>query len=157
MMGLYAKLANLPLEISEYEIETIEQVVPSGWSRKTSLIHLRGGGGEGVGEDVIWNDEDHRVLAEEGTDFPLVGTDTLAGFSRRLDAIELFPRPQSRNDCGLYRRWRCTRRKARPIPGNPRPSTHFAGRQPSTRSAYSSTARPIRRLRVLGFTPSGTG
>ena len=105
MSLLYAKLADLPLEVSGYEVETLEQVVPSGWSRKTSLIRLRGCGCEGIGEDVIWNDEDHRVLAEEGTDFPLAGVHTLDGFSRCLDRIELFPRPQSRNDCGLYRRW----------------------------------------------------
>ncbi len=93
------------MEISEYQVETVEQAVPGGWSRKTSLIRLQGGGYEGLGEDVIWNDEDHRVLAEEGTNFPLAGTHTLDGFSRRLDRIELFPRPQSRSDCSLYRRW----------------------------------------------------
>ena len=104
-MSLYAKLADRSLEISEYEVETLEQVVPGGWARKTSLIRLRGGGYEGIGEDVIWNDEDHRVLAEEGTDFRLDGAHTLDTFSRCLDTIDLFPRPQSREDCSLYRRW----------------------------------------------------
>ena len=53
MSNLYAKIADLPLEIDSYEVETLGQTVPSGWTRKTSLIRLRGGGLEGVGEDVI--------------------------------------------------------------------------------------------------------
>lgn len=104
-MSLYAKLAELPLDISGYLLEPLEQVVPSGWSRKTTLVRLQGGGLDGVGEDVIYNDEDHRVLQEEAADLPLAGRYTLDGFSRRLDEIELFPRPASRADCSLYRRW----------------------------------------------------
>ena len=104
-MSLYARLADLPLEISGYTLEPLEQVVPSGWARKTTLIRLHGRGLDGAGEDVIYNDDDHRVLQEEGADLPLAGTYTLDGFSQRLDEVEMFPRPVSRSDYTLYRRW----------------------------------------------------
>jgi L-alanine-DL-glutamate epimerase-like enolase superfamily enzyme len=102
--SLYARLADLPLLIEEHAFEALEQTVPSGWSRTTTVIHLRGGGHEGCGEDVTWNDEDHRRLHED-TAFELAGRHTLDGFSRRLDELELFPQPPSRSDYPLYRRW----------------------------------------------------
>jgi L-alanine-DL-glutamate epimerase-like enolase superfamily enzyme len=104
MSSLYAKIADLALVVDDHALETLEQTVPSGWVRKTSLIRLRGAGYEGRGEDVTWNDEDHRVLQEE-SDFALAGSYTIDEFSRRLDELELFPRPASRSDYSLYRRW----------------------------------------------------
>lgn len=103
-MSLYAKVADLPLEIDQHSFESLAQVVPSGWTRKTTLIRLRGGGEEGQGEDVIWNDEDHRLLEEE-SDFSLAGTYTIEEFSRRLDETPLFVKPPGRPDYTLYRRW----------------------------------------------------
>ena len=104
MSSLNAKIADLPIEITGHALDPIEQVVPGGWTRQTTLIRLHGPGTEGRGEDVTWNDEDHRVLQQE-SDFALVGTYTLDEFSRRLDELELFPRPASRSDYTLYRRW----------------------------------------------------
>ena len=103
-MSLYAKIADLPLEIDGHSFESLAQVVPSGWKRKTTLVRLSGGGEEGHGEDVIWNDEDHRLLEEE-SDFSLAGTYTIDEFSRRLDGTPLFVKPASRSDYTLYRRW----------------------------------------------------
>jgi len=103
-MSLYSRIAGLTLEVGEHSLDSLQQVVPSGWARRTTLIRLQGGGCEGRGEDVTWNDEDHRVLQEESA-FDLAGTYTLDEFSRRLDEIELFPRPASRPDYALYRRW----------------------------------------------------
>lgn len=104
MGSLYSRIADLPLEIDEHALESLEQTVPSGWVRKTTLIRLRGGGREGCGEDVIWNDEDHRLLQQE-SHLELAGTYTLDEFSRRLDEVDLFPAPPSRSDYALYRRW----------------------------------------------------
>ncbi len=104
MTSLYSKVADLPLEIDGHDLESLEQTVPSGWVRKTTLVRLRGAGREGCGEDVIWNDEDHRLLQTEAR-FDLTGTYTLDEFSRRLDEVELFTVPASRPDYTLYRRW----------------------------------------------------
>jgi L-alanine-DL-glutamate epimerase-like enolase superfamily enzyme len=103
-MSLYAKVADLPLRIDEHGFEPLEQEVPGGWVRVTTQVRLRGGGEEGLGEDVTWNDEDHRVL-REASDLALAGTYTLDEFSRRLDELEMFPRPPGRPDFSLYRRW----------------------------------------------------
>lgn len=104
MRGLYAKIADLPLQIDSHAFDPLSQEVPSGWVRQTTLIRLRGGGFEGHGEDVTWNDEDHRVLREE-SGFDLAGAYTLDAFSRRIDGLELFPYGPSRADYPLYRRW----------------------------------------------------
>lgn len=103
-LGLYARIADLPLEIDGHAFEPLSQEVPSGWVRQTTAIRLRGGGVAGHGEDVTWNNEDHRVLREESA-FDLAGSHTLDSFSRRLDELELFPRGPSRPDYPLYRRW----------------------------------------------------
>ena len=104
MRGLYARIADLPLEIERHAFAPLSQQVPSGWVRQTTVIRLLGGGVEGHGEDVTWNDEDHRVLREE-SDFDLAGDYTIDSFSRRLDELELFPEPPARSDYPLYRRW----------------------------------------------------
>lgn len=104
MNSLYAKIADLPIEVTGHTLDPLEQVVPGGWTRRTTLIRLQGPGTEGRGEDVTWNDEDHRVLQQE-SDFALAGNYTVDEFSRRLDELELFPRPASRSDYTLYRRW----------------------------------------------------
>ncbi|MGD8330950.1 MAG: hypothetical protein PVJ49_16085 [Acidobacteriota bacterium] len=102
--GLYAKLADLPLKIEGHDFDKLDQTVPSGWVRQTTVVHLHGDGHEGLGEDVTWNDEDQRLLREESS-FDLAGEYTLDGFSRRLDELELFPQPPARPDYPLYRRW----------------------------------------------------
>ncbi len=104
MSSLYAKVADLPLRIDGHALEPLQQTVPSGWVRQTTLIRLRGAGCEGCGEDVIWNDEDHRRLQQD-LELDLTGTYTLDEFSRRLDEVELFSAPPSRPDYSLYRRW----------------------------------------------------
>ena len=100
----YAKVADLPLEIAEHSFESLAQVGPTGWTRKTTLIRLRGRGEEGQGEDVIWNDKDHRLLQQE-VDLSLAGIYTFDEFSHRLDETPLFVKPPGRSDYTLYRRW----------------------------------------------------
>ena len=105
VVGLYTQLADLSLEIAALRFEPLEQTTPGGWSRTTTSILLRGGGEEGSGEDVIWTEEEHRLLRRHGADLPVTGRYTLHGFSRQLDEIGLFTRPPSSPDFGLYRRW----------------------------------------------------
>lgn len=102
--GLYARIADLPLTVEGHAFEALEQTLPAGWTRATTVIRLRGAGCEGAGEDVTWNDDDQRRLREQ-TSFELAGDYTLDAFSRRLDEIDLFPQPPSRPDYALYRRW----------------------------------------------------
>jgi hypothetical protein len=105
-VSTYAKLAELPLEIDGYELEGLERDVSSGFTRLSTVIHLRGSGEEGVGEDVVYDALDHIALQDAGAAQPLAGTHTLDSFCRLVDGLDLFPAPPVRGEVSrLYRRW----------------------------------------------------
>lgn len=52
-MSTWDELAGLELEIEDYALEPLQATVSSEFERKSTVIHLRGGGEEGVGEDEI--------------------------------------------------------------------------------------------------------
>src|SRR5438093_696290 len=71
----------------------------------STVIRLRGGGHEGVGEDVTYDALDHIALQDAGPVLDLAGEHTLSGFGRLVGDLELFPAPPVREDSRLYRRW----------------------------------------------------
>jgi L-alanine-DL-glutamate epimerase-like enolase superfamily enzyme len=98
---LYDAVADLPLEVDSYELERRELVVSPEFTRVTTLVHLRGGGEEGIGEDVCYTAEDH----PPPSDLPLEGSHTLDSFSELLERLTLFssePQMEAYHD---YRRW----------------------------------------------------
>ena len=54
LLTAWERLAELPVEVERIELERLERQVSSGFTRVTTLIHLHGGGEEGVGEDVTY-------------------------------------------------------------------------------------------------------
>jgi hypothetical protein len=105
-VSTYAKLADLPLEIESYELEGLEREVSSGFNRLSTVIHLHGAGEEGVGEDVVYDADDHVALQRAGAVQPLAGSHTLDSFCQLVDGLDLFPVPPPRGDVSrLYRRW----------------------------------------------------
>jgi L-alanine-DL-glutamate epimerase-like enolase superfamily enzyme len=104
-MSTYERVADLPLAIEEYALEGLERDVSSAFTRLSTVVHLRGGGEEGVGEDVTYDALDHIALQDAGPSLPLAGTWTVASFADHLDGLELFPAPPVRKDSRLYRRW----------------------------------------------------
>jgi hypothetical protein len=58
----FAQLAELPLTIDSYELEGLRAEVSSEFERKSTVIRMRGGGHEGLGEDVTYDAVDHEVL-----------------------------------------------------------------------------------------------
>ncbi|MGN6187281.1 MAG: hypothetical protein ACTHOE_00135 [Conexibacter sp.] len=107
-MGTYDQLAGLPLDVESYALEGLVQDVSSGFRRQTTVIHLQGGGEEGVGEDVVYDAEDHDRLQEAGAylDLATNGESTLGDFCARIDALDLFPVEPERGEVSrLYRRW----------------------------------------------------
>ena len=62
-MSTFDLLADLPLRSRATRSRGCERDVSSGFLRKTTVIHLHGGGHEGVGEDVTYDAEDHDVAA----------------------------------------------------------------------------------------------
>jgi L-alanine-DL-glutamate epimerase-like enolase superfamily enzyme len=105
-VSTYALLADLPLTVESYALEGLQLDVSSGFTRRTTVIHLHGGGHEGVGEDVVYEQEDQDALQAAGPVQPLAGSWTLGDFCAHVDALDLFPvEPGSGETARLYRRW----------------------------------------------------
>ncbi|HSZ14554.1 MAG TPA: hypothetical protein VK790_11030 [Solirubrobacteraceae bacterium] len=104
-MSTWETLAQLELEIDGYELEPLQATVSSGFERKSTVIRLRGGGEEGLGEDVTYDAVDHDLLQAAGPALALAGRFTLASFCARLAELQLFPEPPQREVSGRYRTW----------------------------------------------------
>jgi hypothetical protein len=100
-MALYDSVADLVLEVDSYALERLEQDVSSGFTRVTTVVHLRGGREEGVGEDVTYTATDHPPPDE----LPLAGSHALDSFSELLDRLELFEAEPEMAAFRDYRRW----------------------------------------------------
>jgi hypothetical protein len=90
--SLWKRLAELPLQIEAYELERLEAGVTRGFTRVTTLVRLRGGAEEGVGEDVTWYAEHHDREQAAGAVLPLAGSWTLDSFSQGLAIDETHKR-----------------------------------------------------------------
>jgi hypothetical protein len=104
-MSSWEKLAQLPVEIEDYSLEALRVDVSSDFERKSTVIHLRGGGEEGVGEDVTYDAIDQEILQEAGPTLALAGRFTLSSFGERLAEQSLFPKPPQREVSARYRTW----------------------------------------------------
>ncbi|MGI8596500.1 MAG: hypothetical protein ACR2LY_04360 [Thermoleophilaceae bacterium] len=104
-MSTYAQLAELPLEIESYELEGLEREVSSDFVRLTTLIRLRGGGHEGVGEDVTYTALDQIGFQDAGRRLPLAGAYDIESFSRLVERLDLWSAPPEIEVSSLYRRW----------------------------------------------------
>jgi hypothetical protein len=93
-------LLELEVVVDGADLEQLELQVGE-WTRRTTVVHLRGGGHEGLGEDVTYQPEEH----DDPPRLDLAGRQTLAELSRRLDDVQLFggrPLDAAATD---YRRW----------------------------------------------------
>jgi hypothetical protein len=111
-------LAALPVAIDEYALEPLHARVSSGFERTSTVIHVRGAGEEGLGEDVTYDAVDHEILLaafhSTGTGSgqalaqelrSLTGSLTLGEFSERVATLDLFPQAPAREVSARYRRW----------------------------------------------------
>jgi L-alanine-DL-glutamate epimerase-like enolase superfamily enzyme len=104
-MSLFDTVADLPLVVEEYALERLERDVSSAFTRVTTVVRLFGIGTEGVGEDVVYDAEDHDVMQEAGPGLPLAGDWTLGSFCDHLATLDLFPRPPQHDVSRRYRTW----------------------------------------------------
>ena len=104
-MSTWEQLAQMPVQIEECVLEGLRQDVSSSFERKSTLIHLRGGGEQGTGEDVTYDGADHDIFQAAGPGFPLQGSFTLASFARHLAEHSLFAQPPQREVSARYRTW----------------------------------------------------
>lgn len=106
-MSTFDLLADLPIEVDGYTLEGLRAEVSSGFDRLSTVVHLTGAGLKGVGEDVVYDAEDHVALQEAGPVHAgaLSGRFTLADFCELVDSLDLFPVAPKRDVSRLYRRW----------------------------------------------------
>ncbi|HEX5984474.1 MAG TPA: hypothetical protein VFY69_09740, partial [Solirubrobacterales bacterium] len=105
-MASFGAIADLPLQIESCEFEGLGIELGS-MERLTTIVRFRGGGQEGIGEDVVYDAVDHIAQQDHGPPEGLTGRFTFAEFSDRLDWIDLFPAgPPVREEISYdYRRW----------------------------------------------------
>ncbi len=104
-MASYDAIADLTLDIESCEFEGLSFTLGS-FERLTTVIKLRGGGHEGVGEDVTYDAVDHIAQQDQGPPEGLVGSHSFDGFSEVLEETDLFPAAAPERDVSReYRRW----------------------------------------------------
>lgn len=106
-MSTFDLVADLELEVDGYTLEGLRAEVSSGFERLTTVVHLHGHGLEGVGEDVVYQAEDHVALQEAGPvhDRTVRGRFALGEFCQLIDDLDLFPVAPEWDVSRLYRRW----------------------------------------------------
>lgn len=105
-MSTFDLLAGLPVEVDGYALEGLSANVSSGFERLTTVVHLQGGGLEGVGEDVVYDAADQTALQQAGPVLPVARRWALGDLCDRIDSLDLFPVEPERGEVSrLYRRW----------------------------------------------------
>ncbi len=105
-MATFDRLADLPVEIERYELEGLEVDVSSAFTRLSTVIHMHGGGEEGVGEDVVYDQLDHIALQSAGPVHDLTGPRTIGELCELTGSLDLFEgSPPVRDVSRRYRRW----------------------------------------------------
>ncbi len=104
-MSTYDLVADLPVQIDDYELEGLAQNVSGDFERKTTVVHLRGAGEEGLGEDVVYDAVDHEIAQRAGPALALAGDWTIRSLSEHLATLDLFPDKPQREVSQLYRIW----------------------------------------------------
>jgi L-alanine-DL-glutamate epimerase-like enolase superfamily enzyme len=104
-MSTWERLSELPVTVAGYELEGHEISFSSEFTRKTTVIRLRGCDEEGVGEDVTYSAEDQDAFQLAGPCQPLAGEWTLASFAEHIRSLDLFDPAASRGEFRLYRNW----------------------------------------------------
>jgi L-alanine-DL-glutamate epimerase-like enolase superfamily enzyme len=79
--------------------------VTEDYTRLTTVVHLRGEGTEGVGEDTTYAPPDQHGFRAAGAVLPLAGAWTLRSFAAHLDGLDLFPTGPTFAGFRPFRRW----------------------------------------------------
>jgi L-alanine-DL-glutamate epimerase-like enolase superfamily enzyme len=104
-MNAWDRLAELPIEIEGYELTAHDREFGE-FTRPSTVVHLRGAGEEGIGEDVVYDVLDHIAHRDAGPVLDLTGPSTLGEACELLGELDLFPgAPPEREASSHYRRW----------------------------------------------------
>ncbi|MQA75356.1 MAG: hypothetical protein GEU88_13605 [Solirubrobacterales bacterium] len=104
-MSTWERLAELPIEIESYELTGHDREYGE-FTRPSTVIHLRGAGQEGIGEDVVYDVLDHIAHRDAGAVLDLSRPSTLGQACELLGELDLFPgAAPEREPSRHYRRW----------------------------------------------------
>jgi hypothetical protein len=102
----YERVARLPLAIEGCELLPLVRDTSSGFTKVSIVVRLSGGGHEGEGEDITWDQIDQIEFLRGGGQLTwLRGARTLDEFSTLLGLANLFPVEPIRDSARFYRRW----------------------------------------------------
>src|SRR5919198_652487 len=102
----YSRVADLPLRIERCELLPLARDTTSGFTKISTVVRLSGGGHEGEGEDITWDQIDQIEQLRRAGDLSwLRGTRTVDDFSTLVGLADLFPVEPIRESSRLYRRW----------------------------------------------------
>ena len=106
MPETYDRLAALPISVEGYEFEDRDREYSPEFIRPSTIIHMKGGGEEGLGEDVIYDGLDHIALRDAGPVHDFTGPGTLGELCDLIGELDLFgDAPPVRDASRHYRRW----------------------------------------------------
>jgi len=103
-VSTFELIADLPLEIDGYELQGLEHHAPD-FDRLSTVIHMWGGGEDGLGEDVTYDALDQVALQDAGAALDLTGYATLGEFCELIGEVDTFPVEPQREVSRRYRRW----------------------------------------------------
>jgi hypothetical protein len=102
---VFDRLAALPIKLESYELTGHDREFGE-FTRPSTVIHLHGGGEEGIGEDVGYDVLDHIAHRDAGPVLDLTGPATLGELCELLGELDLFAgAPPEREPSRHYRRW----------------------------------------------------
>ncbi len=105
MSAAYDRLAALPIRIEGYELTAHDREFDS-FTRPSTVVHLRGAGEEGIGEDVVYTTLDHIAHRDAGPVLDLTGPETLGEACELIGSLDLFAAAAPEYDASRhYRRW----------------------------------------------------
>lgn len=110
-MGSFAKVADLPIQITGYELRPLSFKASEDFERLTTLTvmtgpcHHGGPDHEGIGEDVTYEAPDQLAHREAGAAHDLSGARSFGELCELIGSLDLFPQEPVREVSRLYRRW----------------------------------------------------
>jgi L-alanine-DL-glutamate epimerase-like enolase superfamily enzyme len=105
MSETWNRLAELPITIEGYELSGHDREY-GDFTRPSTVIHLKGKGKEGIGEDVVYDVLDHIAHRDAGPVLDLTPPTTLGEACEMFGSLDLFNgAPPEREPSLHYRRW----------------------------------------------------
>jgi L-alanine-DL-glutamate epimerase-like enolase superfamily enzyme len=101
----YERLAALPIRIEGYELSAHDREFGE-FTRPSTVVHLRGAGEEGIGEDVVYTALDHIAHRDAGPVLDLSAPRSLGEACELIGELDLFTgAPPEYEASRHYRRW----------------------------------------------------